>query len=66
MGFVAFFLILFGIGAALGLLYVLIRAIIMASRGSVWFAKEMKRTNSEAWAKAKAEHEAKKHVRAQP
>lgn len=69
MEFLFLFFVLFGVGAALGLAYVGIIAIYRTIRGSIWFAKEMKRVNSEAWAKAKAEHEAaqaKKRLRARP
>lgn len=63
------FFILFGVGALLGLAYVGIVAIYRGTRGTIWFAKELKRVNGEAWAKAKAEHEAaqaKKRLRARP
>jgi len=66
------FFILFGVGAVLGLAYVGVVAIYRTIRGSIWFAKEMKRANGEAWAKAKADHaaaqakKAEKRARALP
>lgn len=71
MEFLFLFFILFGVGAILGLAYVGIVAIYRATRGSIWFAKELRRVNGEAWAKAKAEHEAaqlkkRERLRAQP
>lgn len=70
MGFVAFFLVLFGIGAALGLLYVLIRAVGMASKGARFAAQDLKRVNAESAEKGRAlaaKWEAKKkRARAQP
>lgn len=52
------FLILFGVGACLGLCYVAIKAIIMTVKGVRFAAKDMKRIHKESWEKAKADHAA--------
>lgn len=67
------FFILFGVGAFLGLVYVGVKAIIMASRGSIWAGKEFVSASREAIRKGVeqgkadvAAREAKKRLRARP
>ncbi|OAM73766.1 hypothetical protein A3840_17380 [Devosia elaeis] len=71
MEFLFLFFILFGVGAILGLAYVGIKAIIMATRGSAALTKTVGGGLRQGWAQAKAEHEAaqlkkKERLRAQP
>lgn len=49
MEFLIIFLILFGVGAFLGLVYVGIVATFRTARGTVWFAKGMGRSMKEDW-----------------
>lgn len=60
------FLVLFGIGAFLGLAYVGVRAVIMAAKGLRFAAKDLARVNRESWEKAKAEHAAAQARKAAP
>lgn len=69
MQFLILFLALIGFGLFLGLAYVGIRALIMATRGSVWAGKGLVKSASEGaksgWSKQMAiEKERKERLRA--
>lgn len=75
MEFLFLFFILFGVGAILGMAYVGIKAIIMATRGSIWFARGMGHALAEGARKgieqgkadvAAREARKKERLRAQP
>lgn len=57
------FFVLFGVGALLGLAYVGIRALIMATRGTSDLTKTVGGGLRQGWQQAKAEAEAKKQER---